>query len=119
MKIVENLYGELTIVAYIPQESPKKISEFSHHPRAVAINFKFRPKIQRKSAILDPFFTFFFCFGCNFLTNANFSNLLSQAIYILPALRIDTNIDHIYGHINPYKNGHYGYFVENGHYGLT
>ena len=64
-------------------------------------------------------FAFFFRFGRNFLTNANFSNLLSQAIYILPALRIDTNIDHIYGHINPYKNGHYGYFVENGHYGLT
>ena len=40
----------------VPQESPKKISEFSHHPRPVAINFKFRPKIQRKSAILGPFF---------------------------------------------------------------
>ena len=24
-----------------------------------------------------------------------------------------------YGHVNPYKNGHYGYLVENGHYGLT
>ena len=28
-------------------------------------------------------------------------------------------INLVYGHINPYKNGHYGYFVENGHYGLT
>ena len=34
------------------------------------------------------------------LTYAIFSNPLSQPIYILPALRRDTHIDHIYGHIN-------------------
>ena len=50
----------------IPQESPKKISEFSHHPRPVAINFKFRPKIQRKSAILGPFFTKYFVVAITF-----------------------------------------------------
>ena len=32
---------------------------------------------------------------------------------------IDTHIGHIYGHSNPYKNGHYGHFIEIGHYGLT
>ena len=66
-----------------------------------------------------PFFYKIFCFGHNFLTDVIFSNPLSQAIYILPVLRRDTHIDHIYGHINPYKNGHYGYFAEIGHYGLT
>ena len=50
----------------IPQESPKKISEFSHHPRPVAINFKFRPKVQRKSAILGPFFTKYFVLAITF-----------------------------------------------------
>ena len=49
-----------------PQESPKKNSEFSHHPRPVAINFKFRPKIQRKSAILGPFFTKYFVVAITF-----------------------------------------------------
>ena len=102
------------MAALITQESPKKISEFSHHPRAVAINFKFRPKIQRKSAISDPFFTFFFCFGHNFLTNVNFSNPFSQAIYILPVIRRDTHNDHIYGHI---MSGHNGQFQQNSHNG--
>ena len=83
----------------VPQESPKKISEFSHHFR--------------------PFFHKIFCFGHNFLTDAIFSNPLSQAIYIFPVLHIDTFIDHIYGHNDPYENGHYDYFVEIGHYGLT
>ena len=96
------------MAAHIPQESPKKISEFSHHPRPGAIRFKFRTKIHHK----------IFYIGHNFLTNAIFSNPLSQVIYIFPFLRLDTNIDHIYGHINPYNNGHYGYFVEIGHYGL-
>ena len=73
---------------------------------------------------IGHFFALFFfykilCFGQNFLTHAIFSNPLLQAIYILPVLCRDTHIDHIYGHINPYKNGHYGYFAEIGHYGLT
>ena len=95
------------MAAHIPQESPKKISEFSHHPRAVAINLKFRPKIQRKLTILDPFFIFFVCFGHNFLTDAFFTNLFPQTIYIFPVLRIDC------------CSGHYGHFVKNGHYGLN
>ena len=61
------------MAAHIPQESPKKISEFSHHPRPVAINFKFQPKIQGKSAISDTFFTFFFVL-------AIFMVILCQAI---------------------------------------
>ena len=56
-----------------------------------------------------------FSFGHNFLTDAIFCN--PQAIYILPVLCRDTHIDHIYGHINPYKIGHYGHFVDIGHYG--
>ena len=32
---------------------------------------------------------------------------------------IDTHIGHIYGHIRSYHSGHFGHFVENGHYGLT
>ena len=44
------------MVADTPKESPKKNSEFSHHPRLVATHFKFEPKIQRKSANLAPFF---------------------------------------------------------------
>ena len=51
---------------HIPQESPKKISEFSHHPRPVAINFKVWPKVQRKSAILGPFFTKYFVVAITF-----------------------------------------------------
>ena len=109
----------ICMAAHIPQDSPKKISEFSHHHRPGAIRFKFRTKIQRKSAFSWPFFHKISYFGHNFLTDAIFSNPLSQAIYILPVLRRDTHIDHIYSHINPYKNGHYGYFAEIGHYGLT
>ena len=44
------------MVACIPKESPKKISEFSHHYRPGATHFKFRPKIQRKSANLPTIF---------------------------------------------------------------
>ena len=95
------------MAAHIPQKSPKKISEFSHNPRPGAINFKFRTKIQRKSAIFDPFFHKIFCFGHNFLTGTIFSNPLSEAIYILPVLRRDTHIDHFYGHI---MSGHNGQF---------
>ena len=40
-------------------------------------------------------------------------------IHIFPVLRIDTNIGHIYGHIDACHNGHYGLFVENGHYGIS
>ena len=54
------------MAAHIPQESPKKISEFSHHPRPGAIDFKFRTKIQRKTAILDPFFTKYFVLAITF-----------------------------------------------------
>ena len=58
------------------------------------------------------------CLGHNFLTDAIFSIPLSKVIYIFRVLRMDIYIDHIYGHINPYKNGHYGHFVEIGHFGL-
>ena len=44
------------MVACIPKESPKKISEFSHHYRPGATHFKFRPKIQRKSSNLATIF---------------------------------------------------------------
>ena len=44
------------MVACIPKESPKKISEFSHHYSPAASHFKFRPKIQRKSANLATIF---------------------------------------------------------------
>ena len=44
-----------------------------------------------------PFLTLFsqnICFGHKFPTD-----MVLQAIYILPVLRRDTHIDHIYGHI--------------------
>ena len=33
--------------------------------------------------------------------------LLSLVIHIFPVLRIDTNIDHIYGHTDSCRNGHF------------
>ena len=84
------------MAAYKPQES--------HLTRPEAIHFDFRTKIQRKFAILTLFYKII-CFGYNFLTYVIFSNPLSQAIHILPALCRDSHIDHIYGHINPYENG--------------
>ena len=51
----ENIHGELAMAVHKHQESPKRISEFSHHPRQVAINFKFDPKIQGKSSIVGAF----------------------------------------------------------------
>ena len=54
------------MAARIPQESPKEISEFSHHPRLGAIRFKFWTKIQRKSVIFDPFFTTYFVLAITF-----------------------------------------------------
>ena len=40
-------------------------------------------------------------------------------ICIFPALSIDTNNDHICGHIIPFHDGHLGHFEHFGHYGLT
>ena len=40
-------------------------------------------------------------------------------VHIFPVLRIDTNIDHIDGHIMTCHSGHYGHFVEIGHYGVS
>ena len=101
----------------VPPESPKKISEFSHHPRLVAINLKFPAKNTKEIGHFRHFFHKIFCFGHNFLTDAIFSNPLSQAIYIFPVLHIDTFIGHIYGQNDPYENGHSDYFVEIGLYG--
>ena len=47
------------MAAHIPQE-------FSNHPRPGAIHFKFQTKIQRKSAIFDPFFTKYFVLAISF-----------------------------------------------------
>ena len=44
------------MVACIPEESPKKFSEFSHYYRPGANHFKFWPKIQRKSSNLATIF---------------------------------------------------------------
>ena len=60
-----------------------------------------------------------FCFGHNFWTDAYFLIPLSQVVHIFPVLRIDTNIDHIDGHIMTCHSGHYGHFVEIGHYGVS
>ena len=49
-----------------PHGSSKKISEFSHHPRPGAINFKFWTKVQRKSAIFGTFFTKYFVLAKTF-----------------------------------------------------
>ena len=57
-----------------------------------------------------------FCFGHSFWTKAYFSILLSQVINIFPVQWIDTNIDHLYGHIRACHSGH---FVDIGHYGVT
>ena len=46
--------------------SHQKKSDFSHHLRLVAINFKFWPKIQGKLAILGPFFTKYFVVAITF-----------------------------------------------------
>ena len=54
------------MAAHIPEESPKKCQEFSHHARPGAIDFKFGTKIQRKSAIFDPFFTKYFVLAMTF-----------------------------------------------------
>ena len=59
-----------------------------------------------------------FCFGHNFWTDAYFSIPLSQVIHIFPVLRIDTNINHICGHINSCHNGQSQQNGHNGHNGL-
>ena len=107
------------MAAYIPQGSPKKISEFSHHPEPVATHFNFWIKIQRKLAFFGSFFVLFFCFCHNFLPDAFFSIPFSWVIYIFPNLRIDTIIDHICNHIRPCHSGHFGHFDQYGHNSQT
>ena len=51
-----------------------------------------------------------FCFSYNFWSDAYFSIQFSLVIYVNPAIRIETHMDHIRGHI---KSGHYGQIVEN------
>ena len=48
------------------QEAPKKNSGVQRLSLLSAINFKFWPKIERKSAILGPFFTNYFVLAINF-----------------------------------------------------
>ena len=63
------------MVACIPEESPKKISEFSHHYRPGARHFKFQPKIQRKLSNLATIFIKFFVFAITFYRNQIFKHL--------------------------------------------
>ena len=58
-----------------------------------------------------------FYFGHQFYTDANFFPLC-LLMYIFPVLFKDTTIDLIYGHVKPCHSGHYGHFVNIGHYGL-
>ena len=65
-----------------------------------AMCVKFWPKIQKKLASFGLFHKIV-SFSHNFLTDAIFSNLLLQVIYIFPVLCIDTNID-IFMAISPH-----------------
>ena len=51
----QNLFGELALAGHVSQ-----------HPWPVAINFRFRPKTQRKSVILVPFFKKYFVLDITF-----------------------------------------------------
>ena len=80
-----------------------------------SISSKTEAKVQRKW----PVFQNRFCFGYNFLTNANFSILLSLLIYTFPILRKDIDINHIQGQNIPGHNGQYGQNGHNGRYGIA
>ena len=76
----------------------------------------FGPKYNGKRPYLATFsWNILFCH--NFWTNEYFPILLSQVVHIFPVIWIDTNIDHMYGHIMACHSGHYDHFVENGYYG--